>query len=132
MSYPIRSFALAALFVAASAPAYADSLQDEFVARLSARDHRNSQGERLESAAAIIRQDRANFHKFNRADDEDESDSFFGSVKNRAIMEKMLERGSATPSALRAILNGTPLVHVQIFTDGESGADYVNVTVISD
>ncbi|HEY0791934.1 MAG TPA: hypothetical protein VGD78_12795 [Chthoniobacterales bacterium] len=39
-----------------------DRLIKSYVARLSERDHFNSQGQRLQSPAAIIRQDRANFY----------------------------------------------------------------------
>ena len=57
--------------------AMADELKETYVARLSAKDHFNSSGGRLDSAAAIIRQDRANFHKFGRRDAEDELDYSF-------------------------------------------------------
>src|SRR5256886_13583841 len=50
---------------------------ESYVAFLSEADHFNSSGERLRTAAAIIRQDRANFHRFGRRDQADESDSFF-------------------------------------------------------
>ena len=109
----------------------ADTLEDEYIARLSSKDHRNSQGDRLDSAAAIIRQDRANFHKFGRQDDEDESDGFFASANNRELLEKFLERGSAEKSAIRSILNGTPLIRVRIY-EGDDGRNYIRVSVISE
>ncbi len=56
---------------------YANELVDSYVARLSAQDHFNSKGVRLESVAAIIRQDRANYHKFNLRDPEDTYDGVF-------------------------------------------------------
>jgi hypothetical protein len=93
----------------------ADEVRETYVARLSRQDHFNSNGQRLQSAAAIIRQDRANFHKFGRRDSEDEHDVFFASTSNRALFEKMLERGSSEPGALRSIVNGTPLIKVVVF-----------------
>jgi hypothetical protein len=52
-------------------PGKAQELMESYVAFLSEADHFNSNGERLRSAAAIIRQDRANFHRFGRRDPDD-------------------------------------------------------------
>lgn len=110
--------------------AFADTLSESYVTRLSTRDHFNSSGERLDSAAAIIRQDRANFHKFGKRDGEDEADSFFSSARNRELLEKLLERGSADKGAIRSIMTGTPLVRVQVFTNTRTGNSYIRVSVI--
>lgn len=93
----------------------AGELLDMYVARLSANDHFNSKGKRLRSVAAIIRQDRANYHKFGIRDSEDTGDDFFSSKSNRAILEKMLNRGYVSKEAKKTILNDTPLIFVQIF-----------------
>ena len=105
-----------------------DTLQESYVAVLSERDHLNSNGERLTSAAAIIRQDRANYHKLGKRDPGDENDRFFASANNREILEQLLSRGSSNPAALRAIVNGTPTVTVSIYRSA-AGRDYVNVLV---
>jgi hypothetical protein len=115
-----------ALIVLIAAPAAAQAPLDGYVARIGPQDHFNSNGVRLDNAAAIIRQDRANLYRFGKGDPEDEPDSFFGSPENRALMEQMLRAGATAPSAERAIVNGTPLISVQIFPN------YVLVTVISD
>ena len=107
----------------------ADQLLESYTARLSSQDHFSSSGARLTSAAAVIRQDRANFHKFSRQDSEDEGDQYFASARNREVLEAMLERGSSRRSALNAIVNGTPLVQVSIFRDDRTGRDYVSVSV---
>jgi hypothetical protein len=99
---------------------------ESYNARLSARDHFNSNGERLRSAAAIIRQDRANFYVYGLRDDEDEPDSFFSIKANRARLEQMLENGRTTPAAASSVVNGTPLIRVDIYGNG------LTVTVISD
>lgn len=96
---------------------------DTYRARLSERDHSNSSGISLNSAAAIIRQDRANFYVFGKIDPEDEADSFFSDKANRARLEKMLFRGALSDDDLDAIINGTPVIRVDIF------ADHVEVTV---
>jgi hypothetical protein len=99
---------------------------ETYTARLSPADHYNSNGARLHSAAAIIRQDRANYYVYGIRDSEDESDSFFSIKGNRARMEQMLENGRATPDAVYKIVNETPLIRVDIYSTG------INVTVVSD
>jgi hypothetical protein len=99
---------------------------ESYTARLSPRDHYNSNGVRLTSAAAIIRQDRANFYAYGIRDSEDEPDSFFSSKGNRARLEEMLENGRATREAIYRVINGTPLIRVDIYANG------INVTVLSD
>ncbi len=112
-------------------PAFADELVDSYIARLGASDHFNSYGERLTSAAAIIRQDRANYHVFGRYDPEDQRDSFFASKRNRAILESMLQNGRISRAALNEIVHGEPLVKISIWNSGY-GRDYVEVHVIRD
>jgi len=56
-------------------PSKAQEMVESYVAFLSEADHFNSNGERLRSAAAIIRQDRANFHRFGRRDPDDQGKS---------------------------------------------------------
>jgi hypothetical protein len=107
---------LAALAVLAPSAALARPLE-VYEARLSAQDHFNSSGGRLTTVAAIIRQDRANYHRFDQRDPEDEGDRFFASADNRARLEALIDRGSVTPRARREILNGTPLVVVRVWED---------------
>ena len=119
MTRPLAALLSLALLFASAGPAEAarggDRLLESYTARLSAQDHVNSYGERLTSAAAIIRQDRANFQVYGRQDSEDEGDAYFASANNRALMEAMLNRGSATPGVRRAIVQGQPLVRVDIY-----------------
>jgi len=120
-----------AIAIAACAPtlAQAQQLIASYVARLSAADHFNSNGERLTSAAAIIRQDRANFHRFGVRDPEDESDPFFADQDNRAALEQMLERGRAAPGVIDRVVNGTPLVRVEVHRS--SSGPFIVVTLIN-
>ena len=80
------------IFLTCLSRAHADELREFYTTRLSANDHFSSKGKRLESAAAIIRQDRANYHKFKLRDLEDGEDVFFASADNRALLENQLER----------------------------------------
>ena len=120
---------VAALLFLGSLSASADSLICSYVARLSARDHRASDGYPLRDVAAIIRQDRANFHKFGVRDSEDESDTFFNSVKNRESLESMLRRRRFNPSIASAIINGNPLVQVDVMQANE-GFIYITLTLL--
>jgi len=120
---------LAAILAIGSPPsAQAQQLIGSYVALLSEADHFNSNGQRLTSAAAIIRQDRANFHRFGIKDPQDEGDAFFADEGNRAALEQMLERGRAEPGVIARIVNGTPLIRVEIYR-GASGP-FIKVTLI--
>lgn len=117
----IRTCAAAALLGAATLsmsalPVLADSPLGSYIARLSPQDHFNSSGKRLDNAAQVVRQDRANCHRFGYGDPEDEHDRWFGSNNARARLETMLGRPGAMDQATRrAILSGTPVVEVQVY-----------------
>ena len=68
-----------------------------YKAQLSARDHFSSNGSRLSDVASVIRQDRANFHKFGLRDAQDQSDDFFANASNREALEQMLKQGNIRP-----------------------------------
>jgi len=98
--------------------AQADDMLGSYVARISDRDHQASDGYALDNAAQMVRQDRANWHKFHRRDSDDQGDSWFRSDGSRADLQRMLERGGAMSSATRrAIVNGEPLIEVDVYPD---------------
>ncbi len=82
-------------------------------ARLSTRDHVNSKGKPLDAALAVVRQDRANVHKFGKADQDDTLDSTFSSRKMRSWLNSDADVKFA-PGAEQAILTRTPYVEVTI------------------
>lgn len=96
----------------------------EYTARISEQDHFTSAGDRLDTAPAILRQDRANFHRFDQADAEDEGDAIFHDRHERGRFERLMSRGIVRPDTARAIINGTPLVRVTVY------ATRMNVEVI--
>ncbi len=51
------------------------------------QDLYNSRGARLSTAAQVIRQDRANVHKFGLAGPADRGDDFFGRTSNRGVLD---------------------------------------------
>ncbi|ESX13725.1 hypothetical protein X747_01520 [Mesorhizobium sp. LNJC384A00] len=98
-----------------------------YVARISDRDHHASDGYGLSSAAQMVRQDRANWHKFHRRDADDQGDDWFRSNDDRAYLERMLKRGGAMSSSTRnAIVNGEPLIQVDVYSDS------VHVSILED
>jgi len=115
-----RSFAAAGLVLASAlgtSAAKADDMLGSYVARISERDHQASDGFPLDSAAQMVRQDRANWHKFHRRDSDDEGDDWFRSNDDRADLQRMLERGGAMSSSTRrAIVNGEPLIQVDVYS----------------
>jgi hypothetical protein len=113
--------------IVGSHPGQAQRLLERYVAELSERDHFNSSGQRLTTAAGIIRQDRANFHRFGLRDPADEDDKFFADEGNRAALESLLEHGRAEPGVISRIVNGTPLVRVEVW-QGSAGP-FVVVTL---
>jgi hypothetical protein len=113
----------------APTPIPGSDLLESYVAFLSEADHFNSQGQRLTSAAAIIRQDRANFHQFGRGDPQDEGDGFFADEDNRQALETMLDRGRAAPGVVSSIVNGTATIRVDVYR-GAAGP-FINVTVLN-
>ncbi|MBN9222394.1 MAG: hypothetical protein J0I79_31030 [Mesorhizobium sp.] len=114
-----RTVTLAGLLLASllgASAAHADSMLGSYVARISERDHQASDGYALDSAAQMVRQDRANWHKFHRRDSDDEGDSWFTTNDERADLQRMLERpGAMSASTKRAIVNGEPLIRVDVY-----------------
>lgn len=116
MKGQFRLLAAGAMLAAATAAAQADQLLGSYIARISDNDHFASDGYPLDTAAQMVRQDRANWHKFGRGDAEDMDDPWFGSTSARARLERMLNQSGAMSQATRrAIANGEPVVEVQVF-----------------
>jgi len=125
----LSSYILAALLPFAAINAVnAQEIIGRYTAFIGADDLFNSRGARLTEPWQVIRQDRANFHRFNIFQDGDQWDPFFGNANNRAAMEDMLRRGSISPTAARDILSGGRVIDVTIFGRGNRG-DYIEVTV---
>jgi hypothetical protein len=87
----------------------------EYTARIGPDDHFNSHGDRLETVAAILRQDRANMHRFDMPDDEDQSDDYFTDPETRGLFEWLVSRGLTRADTRRAIISGNPLVRVTVY-----------------
>lgn len=119
--------ALGAVVIAFSS-AVAQDITASYVAHLRARDHFASDGVRLTTVADILRQDRANYHKFGKQDADDESDDYFSTARARESFERLVRNGEIQPNVRRAILNGTPRVIVTVYRD-DDGRPYLGVVL---
>lgn len=120
--------ALGVASFAASAPATAQELIGSYWAFIGTQDLYNSKGARLTAPWQVLRQDRANVHKFGISQAGDEWDPFFASIDNRAAMERMIMNGSIEASASRILMQGGATVFVRIYGSGNRGTS-VRVTV---
>lgn len=106
----------ALMALAGATAASADEFLGSYEARISDTDHRASDGYPLDTAAQMVRQDRANWHKFGRGDAEDQDDPWFASTDARARFERMLGKGGAMSAATKkAIANGEPVIRVDVY-----------------
>ena len=119
----------ASLLVACfAAPLSAQDLLGQYTAFIANDDLYNSSGARLSEPWQVLRQDRANYHRFGIRQPGDQWDPWFGDLDNRAAMERMVMQGRIDPVARRNILNGGAMV--QVFIYGRNGVGtYVDVDV---
>jgi hypothetical protein len=115
MKWTVSSVALAAALLVAPA-ASADEYLGSYQARISNNDKHASDGYRLDTVPQMIRQDRANFHKFGSGDAEDQADPWFRSTDSRARFEKLLGKSGVMLAETRnAIANGEPIIQVDVY-----------------
>ncbi|WP_439242621.1 hypothetical protein [Lonepinella sp. BR2474] len=94
-----------------------------YEAQLSDNDKYNSSGNYIatsytkSAAAGVLRQDRANYHKFGVRDPFDQGDCVFYIPANRAKLESWLARGKMPTSVIHRIIDGNPLIHVDIYSN---------------
>ena len=129
MSTGLKTVCVAAtLVLTAAGPAFAQDWIGGYTAYIGEDDLYNSKGARLREPWQILRQDRANYHRFGIRQRGDEGDPFFSSADNRAAMEQMLRRGSITREARHLLLQGGATVYVDIYGRNGVGRS-VEVTV---
>ncbi len=116
------------LALGSAAPVQAQDVVARYTAFIGTDDLFNSNGVRLREPWQILRQDRANYHRFGIRQPGDEGDPFFASAENRAIMERMVRDGWMDPQAARDIVAGGAMVVVTIYGRGTTGT-HVHVDV---
>lgn len=125
----IWGIALAAVLSLVSVGVQAQTYIGSYQAWISAADLENSRGLRLSDPAQILRQDRANFHRFGLRDAADESDPWFFDAGARAILQGLVRQARLSPADEAAILHGNVLVVVDLFAHGRR-LNQVRVTVL--
>lgn len=108
--------------------AAAQTMIGSYSAYIGWEDLHNSNGARLTAPWQVLRQDRANYHRFGIRQAGDEGDAFFASVDNRAAMERMIMNGAIEPSAAQILMQGGATVFVRIYGQGGVG-NSIRVTV---
>ncbi len=102
----------------------AQPLADEplawYEAYIGVQDLYNSRGVRLTSAAQVLRQDRANVHRFGIWQVGDQLDPIFDTIENRDVMTRVMERNGLDPQVARAIMRGDVMVYVEVWGHGNT------------
>lgn len=111
----IRALALALFTALAALPAAAQNYLGTYTAWISNQDLYNSNGQRLTEAWQIVRQDRANVHRFNRIDAGDAIDGWFANANARVALEQALRNGGIDPNSRVLILQGNSWVQVDLY-----------------
>ena len=105
-----------AMALALSAPALAQSQPiDGYCAQISDNDKYASDGYPLTDAGSILRQDRANFHRFHRPDADDYGDNTFDTTAARERIPAMFDNGNIERGLARQIVRGYPYICVDIY-----------------
>lgn len=90
-----------------------------YSAWIGSEDLFNSRGVRLTDPVAIIRQDRANVHRFGIRHGAEDIDPWFGQQGTRAAMPGLIANGGGIHPAYRQpIVNGNVPVYVRVFVNG--------------
>ena len=119
----MRAFlaALVLMAVSLAGPALAQgNVIASYSAFLSMTDHYNSSGQKLTQPWQVIRQDRANFHRFELRDDWDDWDPVFDSANNRAKLENLLMQTSFSAGDRYLIVNNEIFINVTVYGNGKS------------
>lgn len=124
------SAAFAALLMISSAAgaAVAQEVIGSYSAWIGVDDLYNSNGQRLGEPWQVLRQDRANYHRFLIRQQGDEWDPFFADANNRASLEQLVRRGRIERTAGAAILRGNVMVHVTVWGT-RNRIDWIDVFV---
>lgn len=101
-----------------AAQASAQQLITEYSAYIGFDDLTNSSGARLTQPWQVVRQDRANVHRFRIRQQGDDVDPIFGSIDARGQLERLIQAGFISETAASAILRGNVRLRVSVFGDG--------------
>jgi hypothetical protein len=110
--------------------AQAQSAMASYTAYIGNQDLYNSNGLRLSEPWQVLRQDRANYHRFNVRQAGDDWDPLFSNANNRALLEQAIQNSYISPEFRSMIMSGGATVHVDVY--GNNGRiQTVSVTVFN-
>ncbi|GAB5449650.1 hypothetical protein [Gymnodinialimonas sp.] len=115
----VRLSALALVAVLLPAPIAAQTSMVEYTAFIGEQDLYSSVGVRLTFPWQVLRQDRANYHRFGLRQPGDEWDPIFDDFEARGRMEAALQRGYISSEASDDIMRGGSTVIVRVFEGGQ-------------
>ncbi|MBY4894640.1 hypothetical protein KUL25_17920 [Rhodobacteraceae bacterium N5(2021)] len=87
----------------------------EYVAFIGEADLHNSNGARLSAPWQVLRQDRANYHRFGIRQAGDEWDPLFADADDRALIETYVREGYISAQAAADIMRGGATVVVRAY-----------------
>lgn len=90
---------------------------ETYYALIGPEDLYNSSGVRLNDAVQIVRQDRANVHRYGIRHDGDDKDKFFSTLENRNKLPAMAAKGKMRSDTARLIRQGDIYIVVEIYKD---------------
>lgn len=106
------------VWLAAVGPAAAQDYIGSYSAWIGWQDLYNSRGQRLTEPWQVIRQDRANFHRFNRRDPGDGGDPWFANAAMRGQLEQAIMAAGMAPWVRQMVLNGGVPIRVDLYGCG--------------
>lgn len=112
-----------------TAPIAAQTYIGGYQTWISANDLVNSRGIRLTTIGQIIRQDRANFHRFGIPDAADGSDPWFHDAGACEILEVMVNNARISRSQRLSIERGGVTVRVDVYSH-DHRLSHVDVTLV--
>ena len=119
----MKTFIIICLLTLIAGSAHAYDGITYYGTKISAQDRVSSSGTPLTTIRQILRQDRANYYKFNKRNSEDQSDGFFNSAKNRQIFESAKITFTPTnigKSLKQKILKGKPVLITVFLLDNNT------------
>lgn len=113
-------FSLLAFLLLATPAAAEEYLLGTYLAWIGGEDLYNSKGKRLGDAVSVLRQDRANFHRFGIRHALDEPDHWFHQIEARGAMPDLFQSGGGVSAeTARRIVEGH--VHVAVYLMARDG-----------
>ena len=114
----VRGALAVVVLCAVGGSATAQQVIGGYRAHIGPADLVNSNGARLTQAWQVIRQDRANVHRFGLSQPGDERDPWFGTGEMRNALESWLRQGALEPATAAAVMAGGIGIYVEVFGQG--------------